>query len=80
MAKKGIHPELHDVTISFLDGSKMQTKSTTAKDIFAEVDIKKHPAWQKGVVSINSVNVSVKKFMDKFKHLGIMDNENDNDK
>lgn len=52
MAKKGIHPAYHTVTIQMTDGTTYQTRSTYGKEgdtIQLDVDPKTHPAWVGGV-------------------------------
>ena len=52
MAKAGIHPDYHNVTIVMTDGSRFETRSTYGKEgdtITLDVDPKTHPAWVGGV-------------------------------
>ena len=52
MAKAGIHPDYHNVTIVMTDGSRFSTRSTYGKEgdvITLDVDPKTHPAWVGGV-------------------------------
>lgn len=52
MAKKGIHPDYHTVTIQMTDGTTYQSRSTYGKEgdtIQLDVDPKTHPAWVGGV-------------------------------
>lgn len=52
MAKAGIHPDYHTVTIVMTDGSRYETRSTYGKEgdvITLDVDPKTHPAWVGGV-------------------------------
>lgn len=52
MAKQGIHPDYHTVTVVMTDGTSYQTRSTMGKEgdtIQLDVDPKTHPAWVGGV-------------------------------
>ena len=52
MAKAGIHPDYHTITVVMTDGTRYETRSTWGKegDIFTlDVDPKTHPAWVGGV-------------------------------
>lgn len=52
MAKKGIHPDYHTITIQMTDGSSYETRSTYGKagdTLQLDVDPKTHPAWVGGV-------------------------------
>ncbi len=52
MAKAGIHPDYHEITIVMTDGTKYQTRSTWGKagDVYQlDTDPKTHPAWVGGV-------------------------------
>jgi large subunit ribosomal protein L31 len=52
MAKKGIHPDYHVVTIQMTDGTTYESRSTYGKagdTIQLDVDPKTHPAWVGGV-------------------------------
>jgi len=52
MAKQGIHPKYHTVTIQMTDGTRYNTRSTYGKEgdvIQLDVDPKTHPAWVGGV-------------------------------
>ena len=52
MAKAGIHPDYHTVTVVMTDGSRFETRSTYGKEgdtITLDVDPKTHPAWVGGV-------------------------------
>jgi large subunit ribosomal protein L31 len=51
MAKQGIHPDYHTITIVMTDGTKYETRSTYGKagDVLQlDVDPKTHPAWVGG--------------------------------
>lgn len=52
MAKQGIHPDYHTITIVMTDGTKYETRSTYGKEgdvLQLDVDPKTHPAWVGGV-------------------------------
>lgn len=52
MAKAGIHPDYHTVTVVMTDGTRYETRSTYGKEgdvITLDVDPKTHPAWVGGV-------------------------------
>jgi large subunit ribosomal protein L31 len=52
MAKQGIHPDYHTITIVMTDGSRYETRSTWGKEgdvMTLDVDPKTHPAWVGGV-------------------------------
>ncbi len=52
MAKKGIHPDYHTITVQMTDGSTYETRSTYGKagdTLQLDVDPKTHPAWVGGV-------------------------------
>ena len=52
MAKAGIHPDYHTITVVMTDGTRYETRSTYGKEgdtITLDVDPKTHPAWVGGV-------------------------------
>lgn len=52
MAKAGIHPDYHTITVVMTDGSRFETRSTYGKEgdvLTLDVDPKTHPAWVGGV-------------------------------
>lgn len=52
MAKQGIHPDYHTITIVMTDGTRYETRSTYGKEgdvLQLDVDPKTHPAWVGGV-------------------------------
>ena len=74
MAKKGIHPDYHEITVNTFneDGSKLSFKScSTIKGdhIDAEVNIFKHPAWKDDSKfdTENTVNKVALKFAQRLK-------------
>jgi len=51
MAKAGIHPDYHTITIVMTDGTKYETRSCWGKEgdvMTLDVDPKTHPAWVGG--------------------------------
>lgn len=75
MAKKGIHPDYHEITIKTFneDGSEKVFKSCSTykgDSIAAEVNIHKHPAWKDNskVDAENSVNKVMQRFTKKFNY------------
>ena len=51
MAKQGIHPDYHMITVQMTDGTKFQTRSTWGKEgdtLALEIDPTTHPAWTGG--------------------------------
>jgi large subunit ribosomal protein L31 len=55
MAKAGIHPDYHPITVVMTDGTKFETRSCYGKagDVLQlDVDTKTHPAWTGGVGNI----------------------------
>lgn len=52
MAKQGIHPDYHTITVQMTDGTRFETRSTYGKEgdvLTLDVDTKTHPAWVGGV-------------------------------
>jgi large subunit ribosomal protein L31 len=52
MAKQGIHPDYHKITVQMTDGTKYDTYSTWGKEgetLQLDVDPKTHPAWVGGI-------------------------------
>lgn len=52
MAKAGIHPDYHTITVVMTDGTRYETRSTYGKEgdvLTLDVDPKTHPAWVGGV-------------------------------
>lgn len=46
--KQDIHPDYHDITVVFTDGTEFTTRSTYGKEgdrLQLDVDPKTHPAW-----------------------------------
>ena len=55
MAKAGIHPDYHTITIVMTDGSRYETRSTYGKEgdtVTLDVDPKTHAAWIGSGVSL----------------------------
>lgn len=49
--RQGIHPEYHEITVAFTDGSSFKTRSCWGKPgetMQLDVDPKTHPAWVGG--------------------------------
>jgi ribosomal protein L31 len=61
MARKNIHPQMHDLEIVMPDGKKLMTKSTWHKKVLqAEVAFSEHQAWTgegRGAISKGSERV-----------------------
>ena len=71
--KKGIHPDYHNITIQFTDGSKAQTKSTWGKEgdtMILDIDTKTHPVWT-GSHKIVDTQGRASKFNAKFKNINL---------
>ncbi len=52
MAKQGIHPDYHTITVVMTDGTRYETRSCMGKEgdtLQLDVDPKTHPAWVGGV-------------------------------
>ena len=52
MARKGIHPDYHTITVVMTDGTKYETRSTYGKEgdtLTLDVDPNTHPPWVGGV-------------------------------
>jgi large subunit ribosomal protein L31 len=67
MAKQGIHPDYHRITVQMTDGTKYDTYSTWGKEgdvLQLDVDPKTHPAWVGGV-SLRKTG-QMEKFNNKF--------------
>lgn len=74
MAKKEIHPELHEINVNAFnrDGSVLtfKTRSTKQGDQTCEYNIYKHQAWTEENIldASNSVNMKMNAFINKFKY------------
>lgn len=80
MAKAGIHPDYHEITIIMTDGSEYKTRSTYGKagDVLRlDVDSLTHPAWVGGV-NLRKTG-QMEKFNNKFAFLGSDKNEEKKD-
>jgi large subunit ribosomal protein L31 len=67
MAKQGIHPDYHKITVQMTDGTKYDTYSTYGKEgdvLQLDVDPKTHPAWVGGV-NLRKTG-QMEKFQNKF--------------
>lgn len=71
MAKQGIHPDYHKITVQMTDGTKYDTYSTWGKEgetLQLDVDPKTHPAWVGGV-NLRKTG-QMEKFNNKFAAFG----------
>lgn len=71
MAKQGIHPDYHKITVQMTDGTKYETFSTYGKEgdvLQLDVDPKTHPAWVGGV-NLRKTG-QMEKFNNKFAAFG----------
>lgn len=71
MAKAGIHPDYHAITVRMSDGTEYQSRSTWGKPgdlMILDVDSLTHPAWVGGV-NIRKTG-QMEKFSNKFSFLG----------
>lgn len=71
MAKKGIHPAYHTITVQMTDGTTYSTRSTYGKEgdtIQLDVDPKTHPAWVGGVTLRQTGRLEG--FNKRFGHIG----------
>ncbi len=76
MAKAGIHPDYHEITIVMTDGTKYKSRSTLGKagdTLQLDVDPLTHPAWVGGV-NLRKTG-QMEKFNNKFSFLGRESNE-----
>lgn len=73
MAKAGIHPDYHTITVVMTDGTRYQTRSTYGKEgdeLQLDVDPKTHPAWVGGVHMKKTGRME--RFNDRFAGLNIV--------
>ncbi|MFL1780715.1 50S ribosomal protein L31 [Candidatus Hepatincolaceae symbiont of Richtersius coronifer] len=71
--KKGIHPDYHEISIQFTDGSKAKTRSTWGKTgdvMILDIDTKTHPAWT-GNHKLSDSAGRLSKFNARFGNFGI---------
>lgn len=70
MAKKDIHPEMHDLNVVLADGTKFVVQSTHGKEgdtMRLDVDPTNHPAWRTDQNTfLNANNDRVSKFNKKY--------------
>jgi len=81
MAKKGIHPDYHTITIQMTDGTTYQTRSTYGKEgdvLQLDVDPNTHPAWVGGVTLRQTGRLEG--FTKRFGSLGALNLEKKDDK
>jgi large subunit ribosomal protein L31 len=65
--KKGIHPEMHDITITCACGATFQTKSTRT-DYSVDICSRCHPFFT-GKAKLVDTAGRIEKFTRKYKHL-----------
>jgi large subunit ribosomal protein L31 len=65
--KKGIHPEMYDITITCACGATFQTKSTR-KDYSVDICSRCHPFFT-GKAKLVDTAGRIEKFTRKYKHL-----------
>jgi large subunit ribosomal protein L31 len=65
--KKGIHPEMHDITITCACGATFQTKSTRG-DYSVDICSRCHPFFT-GRAKLMDTAGRIEKFTRKYKHL-----------
>jgi large subunit ribosomal protein L31 len=65
--KKGIHPEMHDITITCACGATFQTKSTR-EDYSVDICSRCHPFFT-GKAKLVDTAGRIEKFTRKYKHL-----------
>lgn len=73
MAKQGIHPDYHTITVVMTDGTRYETRSCWGKegDVFQlDVDPKTHPAWVGGV-NLRKTG-RLESFSNRFAGLGVV--------
>ena len=71
--KKDIHPDYHEITVIFTDGTEYKTRSTYGKagdTMRLDIDPKTHPAWT-GVHRLIDTGGQLAKFNRRFKDLGL---------
>ncbi len=71
--KKDIHPDYHEITVIFTDGTEYKTRSTYGKagdTMRLDIDPKTHPAWT-GVHRLIDTGGQLAKFNKRFKGLGL---------
>ena len=65
--KKGIHPEMHDITITCACGATFQTQSTST-DYSVDICSRCHPFFT-GKAKLMDTAGRIEKFTRKYKHL-----------
>lgn len=71
--KKGIHPDVHEITVVMTDGTSYQTRSTWGKagdTLKLDIDSKSHPAWT-GVHRLIDSGGQLAKFNKRFQDFGL---------
>ncbi|AXW83745.1 50S ribosomal protein L31 [Anaplasma marginale] len=69
--KKGIHPEVHPITVIFTNGEQREMLSTYGKPdemvkVHLESDRFNHPAWNPGLRVSSKKNSRAARFLSKF--------------
>ncbi len=73
--KREIHPDYHEITVIFTDGSEFKTRSTygsAGDSLRLDIDPKTHPAWT-GVHRLIDTGGQLAKFNKRFEGLGLKD-------
>ncbi len=71
--KREIHPDYHEITVIFTDGSEFKTRSTygsAGDSLRLDIDPKTHPAWT-GVHRLVDTGGQLAKFNRRFEGLGL---------
>lgn len=74
MAKAGIHPDYHTITVTMTDGTTYKTRSTYDKEgatLLLDVDSKTHPAWVGGETKLRQTG-RLQKFNDRFSSINTL--------
>ena len=74
MAKKdSIHPKYNELEVIMTNGETFKTRSTySGKSLKLDIDIKSHPAWNKGVGYVNTKADEISNFNDRYSGLDFM--------
>lgn len=73
MAKAGIHPDYHTITVVMTDGTEYATRSTYGKEgdkLNLDIDPTTHPAWTGGTQHMLDRGGRVSRFNTRFAGLG----------
>ena len=77
MAKAGIHPDYHFITVQLTDGTTYQTRSTWGKEgdtLALDIDPTSHPAWTGGTGRLLDQGGRVAQFNKRFGGLSLKKN------